>query len=80
MKQFFTEDNGNFSFMRLAVFIILVTVLFNWTWFNITHGTIISFDWEEMLLIIGPLFLKAYQKRKESGSKKIEPVNEGASK
>ncbi|KKL15547.1 hypothetical protein LCGC14_2504490 [marine sediment metagenome] len=67
MKQFFTEDNGNFSFMRLAVFIVLITVLFNWTWFNIKHGTIISFDWQEMLLIIGPLFLKGYQKGKEGG-------------
>jgi len=65
LKKIFSEDNGNSSSMRILVAFVIVIVLFNWTWINIKTGQIIAFDWQDLGLIIGPLFAKAYQKGKE---------------
>ena len=64
-KQFFKEDNGNLSTMRLLVTFILIVVLFNWTYITILTGTFISLKIADIMLILGPLFAKSYQKGKE---------------
>ena len=66
-----SEDNGNLSTMRILVFLIVAVILFNWTWFNIHHNVISSFDWQDLALIVGPLFAKAYQKSKEVTKAKV---------
>ena len=65
MKNFMSEDNGNLSTMRILVFLIVGVILFNWTWFNITNNTLASFSWQDMAVVLGPLFAKAFQKGKE---------------
>jgi len=65
IREIFSDDGGNMSSMRLLVFLVVGTLLFNWTWINITTGTIVSFDWADMGLILGSLFIKGYQKGKE---------------
>ena len=66
IEKIFTEDNGNPSTMRVLVFIVVCTVLFNWTYYNITTGTLTSFEMNELGALLGPFFFKAYQKGKEA--------------
>ena len=65
LKKVISDQSGDPSTMRFLSWIIICTVLFNWTWYNISQGEILSFDWQEMSLIIGTLFAKGYQKGKE---------------
>lgn len=65
-KKILSEDNGNLSTMRVLTAFIIVVVLLNWTYANIKTGNMAGFSWEEISLIIGPLFAKAYQKEKET--------------
>lgn len=65
LKEMLSEDNGNISTMRILAFFIIAVVMFNWTWINIATGSIISFDWADLGLILGPLFAKGYQKGRE---------------
>lgn len=66
LEQIFTEDNGNASAMRVIVFMIVSTVLFNWTYFNITTGTLTGFELQELGALLGPLAFKTWQKGKET--------------
>jgi len=69
LKTSLSEDNGNPSSMRGLVALVVVVVLFNWTWINISTGTLVSFDWQDLMVIVGPLLAKGYQKGKELGGK-----------
>lgn len=70
LKESFSEDNGNPSSMRIVTILVVGVVLFNWTWFNIQSGTLTGFGYEELIALLGPLGLKAYQKGSEA------PANE----
>lgn len=72
LKNLISEDNGNPSSMRILAFIVILIVLGNWTYFNITHNTIASFDWEEISIILGVLGIKGYQKSKEEVIKEVK--------
>ena len=74
MGNFLSEDNGHFSSMRLIVMLIVVVVLFNWTWHNITTGTLTSFDWQDLMVVIGPLIAKAWQKGKEGKNESSQNI------
>lgn len=65
-----SEDNGNTSSMRILVAVVVLVFLGNWTYFNIANGTLVSFDWQDLSVILGALSVKAYQKGKENGGKK----------
>ncbi|GAG78794.1 unnamed protein product, partial [marine sediment metagenome] len=41
-------------------------ILFNWTFFNLANNTLSSFAWQDMAVVLGPLFAKAFQKGKEA--------------
>ena len=66
ITKFLQEDNGNESSMRLIVFLIITTVLFNWTYYNIMSHQFVMLDWTSTAAMIGSLFMKAYQKGKET--------------
>lgn len=70
IKNMISEDNGNTSSMRVLAGFVVIVMLGNWTYFNITHNTLVSFDWQDLSLILGALGVKAYQKGKENRSKK----------
>jgi hypothetical protein len=72
IKNMLSEDNGNTSSMRILSALVVVVFLGNWTYFNITNGTLVSFDWQDLSVILGALGVKAYQKGKENGGKKDE--------
>ena len=72
IKNMISEDNGNTSSMRILASLVIIVMLGNWTYFNITHGTLVSFDWQDLSLILGVLGVKVYQKGKENGGKKDE--------
>ena len=72
LVELISEDNGNLSSMRIIVFLIVITVLGNWTWYNISHGTLVGFDWEELSAIGIPLLFKAVQKKIEQNVQKTE--------
>lgn len=72
IKDTISEDNGNTSSMRILAALVVIVMLGNWTYFNITHGTLVSFDWQDLSLILGALGVKAYQKGRENGGKKDE--------
>ncbi len=51
--------------MRILVFIVVITILINWTIVNIQTGTITAMPWEQVVAIVGSLFAKGYQKANE---------------
>jgi len=61
----FSEDNGNLSFMRVVTGMIVVVILFNWTWMNIKTGTLTPLGYEDLVGILGPLLIKMGQKGME---------------
>ena len=52
--------------MRIVVIGIVATVLFNWTYYNMTHGVVTNFDPNDLVALLGPLLLKGWQKGKEA--------------
>ena len=63
--KFFQDNCGNNRTMRLFVFMILITVLFNWTFVNIKTGQINPLSWQEIAMVVGGLLAKAKQKERE---------------
>lgn len=61
----FQDANGNNSSMRILVFIVVITILINWTIVNIQTGTMTAMPWEQVVAIVGSLFAKGYQKANE---------------
>lgn len=66
LVEFLQEDNGGLSSMRIIVLLIVIVVLINWTWINIKTGDLTPMNWDGVMLIIGPLMAKAWQKGKEA--------------
>jgi len=65
-KSILAESSGQPSTMRILVAIVVLTVLFNWTYINLKTGTLVGFDWQDLMVIVGPLIAKGYQKSKET--------------
>jgi len=61
IKTLLAGTSGDPSTMRVAVLLILVAVLFNWTYLTIHTGTAQPLDWQEVSLIVGTLGVKAAQ-------------------
>lgn len=62
---FLKEANGNESSMRLAVMLVLVTLLGTWAYVSIATKAMAPLDWPTVGAIVGPLIAKAYQKKNE---------------
>lgn len=58
----FSDDSGNPSSMRLMTCFVIMVVLGNWTYANITTGTMGSFGNQDLMLILGPLLNQSFQK------------------
>jgi len=69
LSQFFSEDNGNKSSMRLLVAAVVLIPLITWSVMCIKTGQMISWDLPDIGLIATALGMKAYQKGKENVSK-----------
>ncbi len=65
VQQVFQEDNGNTSSMRVLTALIVLVVLGNWTYFNVTTGSMVAFDLNDVMVMLAPLGVKAWQKGKE---------------
>ena len=65
ISQFFKEDNGNFSSIRLINLSIILTTCFVWIYSTLTKG-----EWlpstELIALILGILGAKVWQKKLEN--------------
>ena len=70
LREFLSEDNGGLSTMRMAVMLIIVAFLFNWTYLTVHTGQAIPFDWEDIALLLGAMGIKAFQKDKEEKVKR----------
>jgi hypothetical protein len=65
LREFLSEENGLLSFMRLAIFLILIVYLFNWTWHNLTTEGFTPMSWSDMATLVGLMAMKAVQKKAE---------------
>ena len=65
IKEMFSEDNGNLSTIRMLVSFIVFVMMFNYTFFCLSSGTLASFSWSDLMMVLGPLLVKSYQKIKE---------------
>ena len=63
--EIFRDNDGQMSTMRVLVCLIVVVVLFNWTWGCIATGTFIALSWQDLLIAVSPLFAKVAQKKYE---------------
>ncbi|MCK5016363.1 MAG: hypothetical protein KAS32_04750 [Candidatus Peribacteraceae bacterium] len=59
------EANGQISTMRAMSALVIVTVLFNWTYHNVTQGVFVSLNIPEVIAMIGTLGAKAIQRGQE---------------
>jgi hypothetical protein len=59
------EQNGQISTMRVMTVLVIVTVLFNWTYHNMTQGVYIALNIPEVIAMIGTLGAKAIQRGQE---------------
>lgn len=62
LKELFSDSLGDVSSMRVIVYIVVIVVLFNWTYVNITTGQINDLGLNETGSILGALGMKAIQK------------------
>ncbi len=65
IKQTFSEYGDFPSWLRQIGTLIIVVILFNWTYFCIRSGQFISLDWTSLSVLIGVLAAKALQKTQE---------------
>lgn len=64
-KLIFCEDNGQPSFIRVIACILILTILINWTWHNVSQGVFVSLDVVNLLAILGLVTGKVIQKSLE---------------
>ncbi len=67
MKQileFFQEDNGGYSMARLIVFMMCCLYFIQGCYQIFAIGKI-DMDWQNLAAVLGPLFIKSYQKQFE---------------
>lgn len=60
------SPDGSISFMRFAVLLILVAVLFNWCFLTVVNKAPQTLDWQQVTLILGSLGVKVLQRPFES--------------
>lgn len=65
------EGNGDISSIRIMVCVVILTILFNWTWYNLKNDKFAPLDFGEMASIVGVLLAKAVQKKYEA----VAPVD-----
>lgn len=67
LKQFFVDDAGQFSCMRLMCFCTTITVLSVWLWANFRAGTYVPLGYAEAGLVGAAHGGKMFQGRAEYG-------------
>ena len=70
-KMMFSEGTAS-SCMRFCVTIIVITYMFNWTWFNVWNSQLASFEIKDLIGLLGALSLKLGQKVVENNGGKNE--------
>lgn len=65
MAQFFQDDQGQFSSMRIMAFVVVTLVLAVWVWGNIQAGQYVSLGYSEAGIITAAVGGKAIQSRFE---------------
>lgn len=75
LKMIMSEDNGNPSMMRFGTLVISFVVVGVWAYTCINTGQLVSFDYEEIGLLLGLQGIKAYQKEKEAPAETPKEVN-----
>lgn len=73
LLEFLQEENGGFSYMRVAGFIITGAILFKNVYLSIKTGTDISLSYTDAGIITMALGIKAWQKNKENGIEEKKP-------
>jgi len=66
-KDMFSEGSAS-SCMRFCVIIIVITYMFNWTWFNVWNSQLASFEIKDLIGLLGVLGMKLGQKAVEKRS------------
>lgn len=77
LGQFFVDDAGECSCMRLIAFLVLVVVLGLWVWGCITAGTYVPLGYAEAGLLSSVFAGKAVQARFEYGGHENSPMPYG---
>jgi hypothetical protein len=67
-KEMFSEGTAS-SCMRVCVTIIVITYMFNWTWFNVWNSQLASFEIKDLIGLLGVLGMKLGQKALEGGKR-----------
>ncbi len=60
------SEGSESSCMRFCVVIIVITYMFNWTWFNVINSQLVSFEIKDLVGLLGVLALKVGQKKLEA--------------
>jgi len=68
-KNMFSEGSAS-SCMRFCVTLIVITYMFNWTWFNVFNSQLASFEIKDLVGLLGVLGMKLGQKAIEKNGEK----------
>ena len=63
-KNMFSESSAS-SCMRFCVTLVVITYMFNWTWYNVFNSQLASFEIKDLIGLLGVLGLKLGQKAVE---------------
>jgi len=61
------SEGSSTSCLRFVITLIIVTMMFNWTYFNIANDQLASLDLKDIATILGLLVIKIGQKKIEVG-------------
>lgn len=59
------EANGNISTMRVMTSLVIIMVLFNWTYHNLSEGVYVALNFPEVMAMVLTLGAKAIQRGQE---------------
>jgi hypothetical protein len=62
IKKILSDNCGNLSSMRVINMLIAIVILFNWTYINMKTGVLTPFDTNTVILILGGIAGKTFQK------------------
>ena len=72
ISQFFKDNKGEFSSMRLVTFTWTLGILVTWMWVCLSKSELLPIDETYIVIILGTITGKIVQKQQENGVKKNE--------
>lgn len=65
LKEFFSDNNGRASSIRLLSAIVVIDMMFVWTILSLKECKLLEFGWDNAAILLSSLGIKTWQKKYE---------------